>query len=106
MRSSVQNLCDLALEPRLFGVAGVQEFDLDRVKGLGYTYDAARQAIAVRVDDALRASIAVSACTVRKLSTRCSLNTAYKGTFDSGTTVGNSITARNMKGRPSNELVA
>lgn len=40
------------------------------------------------------------------LSTRCSLNTAYKVTFDPGTTIGNSITARNMKGGPSNELVA
>ncbi|SDH18114.1 MULTISPECIES: fimbria/pilus outer membrane usher protein [unclassified Duganella] len=66
LRSSVQNLRELELDPQLFGVSSVEEFDLDRVKGLSYTYDAARQAIALRVDDALRAPIAVSARTVRK----------------------------------------
>ncbi|NYE63447.1 outer membrane usher protein [Duganella sp. 1224] len=66
LRSSVQNLRDLELDPALFGVAGRDEFDLDQVKGLRYTYDAARQAIALRIDDALRAPIAVSARTVRK----------------------------------------
>nr|WP_315252742.1 fimbria/pilus outer membrane usher protein [uncultured Duganella sp.] len=66
LRSSVQNLRDLELDPKLFGVEGVEEFDLDRVKGLSYSYDAARQAIALRVDDALRAPVAVSARTVRK----------------------------------------
>lgn len=40
------------------------------------------------------------------LSTRCSLNTAYKITFDKGTTAGNSIAVRKMIGGPSSELVA
>ncbi|MRX08163.1 fimbria/pilus outer membrane usher protein [Pseudoduganella sp. FT25W] len=66
LRSAVQNLRDLDLEPKLFGVEGRQEFDLDQIKGLSYTYDPARQAIALRVDDALRAPIAYSARTVRK----------------------------------------
>jgi outer membrane usher protein len=69
LRSSVQNLRDLELDPKLFGVDGRQEFDLDQVKGLSYTYDAARQAIALRVDDALRAPIAYSARIVRKPGT-------------------------------------
>jgi hypothetical protein len=30
LRSSVQNLRDLELDPKLFGVDGQQEFDLDR----------------------------------------------------------------------------
>lgn len=40
------------------------------------------------------------------LSTRCSLNTAYKITFDKGTTSGNSVSARKMIGGPANELVS
>jgi len=66
LRSSVQNLRDLELDPKLFGMEASQEFDLDQVKGLSYSYDAARQGIALRVDDALRAPIAVSARSVRK----------------------------------------
>jgi len=66
LRSSVQNLRDLELDPKLFGVDGQDEVDLDKIKGLSYTYDAARQAIALRVDDALRAPIEVSARTTRK----------------------------------------
>ncbi|WP_343733291.1 fimbria/pilus outer membrane usher protein [Duganella sp.] len=65
LRSSVQNLRELALDPALFGVAGQQEFALDQIKGLGYTYDAARQSIALRVDDALRAPVALSGRSVR-----------------------------------------
>jgi outer membrane usher protein len=66
LRSSVQNLRDLELDPKLFGVEGQDEFDLDQVKGLSYTYDPARQALALRVDDVLRAPVSVSARTVRK----------------------------------------
>jgi outer membrane usher protein len=66
LRSTAQNLRELELEPKLFGLGAQEEFDLDQVKGLHYTYDPARQAIALRVDDALRAPIAVSARTVRK----------------------------------------
>lgn len=69
LRSTVQNLRELELDPRLFGVDGREEVELDQVKGLSYTYDAARQAIALRVDDALRAPIEVAARTVRKPGT-------------------------------------
>ncbi len=65
LRSSVQNLRELELDPRLFGVADLKEFDLDQIKGLSYTYDAARQSIALRVDDTLRAPLALSGRTVR-----------------------------------------
>jgi len=61
LRSSVQNLRDLELDPKLFGVAAQEEFDLDQIKGLTYTYDAARQSIALRVDDSLRTPLALSA---------------------------------------------
>ncbi len=44
--------------------------------------------------------------TTTSLTTRCSLNTAYKVTFGSGTTSGNTTTARKMIGGPSSELVA
>jgi outer membrane usher protein len=66
LRSTVQNLRDLELDPKLFGIAGEQEFDLDPVKGLTYTYDPASQSIALRVADALRAPISVSARTLRR----------------------------------------
>lgn len=69
LRSSVQNLRELELDPKLFGVERQDEVDLDQVKGLSYVYDAARQTIALRVDDALRAPIAVSARTVRRAGT-------------------------------------
>jgi outer membrane usher protein len=66
LRSSVQNLRDLELDPTLFGVAGRDEFDLDEVRGLVYSYDAARQSIALRVADALRAPVALSGRAVRQ----------------------------------------
>jgi len=65
LRSSVQNLRDLQLDPKLFGVAAQEEFDLDQIKGLRYSYDAARQSIALRVDDSLRAPLEVSARALR-----------------------------------------
>ncbi|MYM82812.1 fimbrial major subunit CsuA/B family protein [Duganella sp. FT50W] len=54
--------------------------------------------------DASLLSSAVRSTTT--LTTRCSLNTAYTVTFSSGTTAGNTLSARKMKGGPSNELVA
>jgi spore coat protein U-like protein len=44
--------------------------------------------------------------TTAALTTRCSLNTAYKVTFGQGSTSGNTQLARKMIGGPSNELVA
>nr|WP_315401160.1 fimbria/pilus outer membrane usher protein [uncultured Duganella sp.] len=65
LRSSTRNLRELELDPRLFGVDGQDEFDLDTVVGLSYAYDAARQSIALRVADALRAPVALSGRSVR-----------------------------------------
>jgi outer membrane usher protein len=48
----VQNLRDLELDPKLFGVDGVQEFDLDQVKGLSYSYD--RRARPLRCGSTMR----------------------------------------------------
>ena len=66
LRSSVRNLRELELDPERFGVAGREEFDLDDIAGLSYTYDAARQTIALRVADALRAPVALSVRNVRQ----------------------------------------
>jgi len=66
LRSSVQNLRELGLDPALFGVAGADEFDLDTVKGLSYRYDAAAQSIALRVSDELRTPLALEARNTRK----------------------------------------
>ncbi|SEO51772.1 outer membrane usher protein [Duganella sp. CF517] len=65
LRSSVQNLRDLELDPRLFGVEGRDQFDLDDIRGLSYSYDATRQSIALRVADTLRAPVALSGRSVR-----------------------------------------
>ncbi|MET0322436.1 MAG: fimbria/pilus outer membrane usher protein [Duganella sp.] len=65
LRSTVQNLRDLELDPQLFGVAGQEAFNLDDIKGLRYTYDAATQTIALRLDDALRKPLALSARSLR-----------------------------------------
>jgi outer membrane usher protein len=55
LRSPVQNLVDLGLDPQRFGVAGQDAFDLQAVPGLHYTYDPARQRIDIELDDALQA---------------------------------------------------
>jgi outer membrane usher protein len=65
LRSTVQNLRDLGLDPTLFGVAGQDSFDLDGVAGLTYTYDAARQKIDLRLGDALRHPVELGARTTR-----------------------------------------
>jgi outer membrane usher protein len=65
LRSSVQNLRELELDPRLFGVEGRDQFDLDDIKGLSYSYDPARQSIALRVADSLRAPVSLSGRTLR-----------------------------------------
>lgn len=44
--------------------------------------------------------------TTATLSTRCSLNTAYKVTFGAGSTIGNTMAVRKMVGGPSSELVS
>jgi len=66
LHTTVQNLRDLDLDPRLFGVAGKEDFNLDDVKGLRYTYDAATQVIALRIEDALRKPVALSARSLRE----------------------------------------
>jgi outer membrane usher protein len=54
LRSSVDNLSQLGLDPAVFGLAGQTEVALDEVKGLHYTYDAAKQTLTLRIDDAYR----------------------------------------------------
>lgn len=66
LRSSVDNLQQLGLEPARFGVAGQAEFALDLAQGLRYQYDAARQSIALTVDDALRAPFDVNVRSVQR----------------------------------------
>ncbi|WP_165390951.1 fimbria/pilus outer membrane usher protein [Pseudoduganella lutea] len=61
LRSSVQNLRDLQLDPALFGLADRDEFDLAAVPGLAHRYDPGAQTLALTVADALRAPTAVAA---------------------------------------------
>lgn len=69
LRSSVQNLRDLKLDPALFGLAGREEFDLAAVSGLAHRYDPAAQSLELTVADALRAPTAVMARPGRALAT-------------------------------------
>ncbi|MGV7207948.1 fimbria/pilus outer membrane usher protein [Oxalobacteraceae bacterium A2-2] len=64
LRSSVQNLRELGLDPLLFGVDGRSEFLLDSIRGLRYRYDAARQSLELTLDDSLRTPAQLSARTV------------------------------------------
>lgn len=66
LRSSVDNLQQLGLEPARFGVAGQVDFALDLVDGLSYEYDATRQSISLRVADALRAPYDVNARSIQR----------------------------------------
>ncbi|KQQ33121.1 fimbrial assembly protein [Duganella sp. Leaf126] len=66
LSSTVQNLRDLDLDPQRLGVADREAVNLDDVRGLHYTYDAATQRIALRLDDALRAPVALSARSLRE----------------------------------------
>lgn len=61
LRSSLQNLRDLGLDPGLFGLAGVEEFDLADVRGLTHRFDPAAQTLALDVAPALRAPTAIGA---------------------------------------------
>lgn len=65
LRSSVQNLRDLGLDPAVFGLQSEDDFDLVDARGLSADYDSALQALRLRVADALRAPLALSARSVR-----------------------------------------
>jgi len=65
LRSSVQNLRDLGLDPQALGVAGQDEFALDAVPGLTWKFDAAAQAIDLVLADSLRKPLQLNARTVR-----------------------------------------
>ena len=65
LSSSVQNLRDLGLDPQALGVAGMEEFALDAVPGLTWTFDPAAQTIALVLADALRKPVQLNARTVR-----------------------------------------
>ncbi len=64
--SAIDNFQQLGLDPALFGAAGRAEVALDAVSGLSYEYDAARQSIALRVDDALRTPFALNARSIAR----------------------------------------
>jgi outer membrane usher protein len=68
LRSSVQNLRDLKLDPALFGLADRDEFDLVAATGLTHRYDPAAQSVDLTVADALRAPTAVAARADRELA--------------------------------------
>ena len=61
LRTQVQALRDLGLDPARFGVDGQDTFDLDAVPGLVYTYDRAHQSIDLRLGGSLRAPLALVA---------------------------------------------
>lgn len=65
LRSSVQNLRELGLDPALFGVEGQEAFDLAAVAGLTFAYDAALQSIDLRLGDALRRPLQLNARSAR-----------------------------------------
>jgi outer membrane usher protein len=66
LRSTVQNLRDLNLDPALFGLERHEEFDLDGVKGLSYDYDPGLQHIALRISDELRTPVMLNARDVQR----------------------------------------
>lgn len=65
LRSSVQNLRDLGLDPQLFGIAGQDEFTLENVPGLTYQFDASAQTIDLILGDTLRRPLQLNARSVR-----------------------------------------
>lgn len=69
LRSSVQNLRDLQLDPARFGLPADGEFDLAAANGLAHRYDPAAQSLELTVDSALRAVTAVAARPDRELAT-------------------------------------
>lgn len=66
LSTTVQNLRDLELDPQRLGVADRESVNLDDVHGLRYTYDAANQRLALRLDDALRTPVALNARSLRQ----------------------------------------
>ena len=66
LNTTVQNLRDLELDPQRLGVADRESVNLDDVPGLRYTYDAASQRLALRLDDALRTPVALNARSLRQ----------------------------------------
>jgi outer membrane usher protein len=65
LRSSVQNLRDLELDPQALGLAGQDDFALDAVAGLTYKFDAAAQTIDLILADTLRTPLQLNARTTR-----------------------------------------
>jgi outer membrane usher protein len=57
LRTTLQDLRDLGLDPQQLGLRGTPatEVELDAIPNLSYTWDNARQSIALRLADALRA---------------------------------------------------
>jgi outer membrane usher protein len=68
LRSSVQNLRDLQLDPAVFGLPADGEFDLAAARGLAHRYDSAAQSLELTVDEVLRATTSVAARPDRDLA--------------------------------------
>jgi len=66
LRTSVQGLREIGIDPQLLGVAGQDDFALDAVPGLSYTYDPATQSIDLKLGDALRRPLQLNARNVRE----------------------------------------
>jgi outer membrane usher protein len=67
LRTSLQDLRELGLDPGKLGLHGepATEIELDGVPGLSYSWDNARQSIALRLADTLRAPLQLEARPVR-----------------------------------------
>ena len=65
LRSSVQNLRDLGLDPQALGLEGQDDFALESVAGLSYQFDPALQTIDLVLADRLRKPLQLNARSVR-----------------------------------------
>lgn len=69
LRSKVENLSQLGLDPALFGLGKKAEFALAEARGLRYHFDQAAQTLSLTVDDALRAPTQIATGQARELMT-------------------------------------
>ena len=66
LRSSVDNLQQLGLDPARLGVSGQLDVALDAIPGLAYDYDATRQSVSLRISDSLRVPYSINAHTAER----------------------------------------
>jgi len=65
LRVDADTLRELGLDPAALGFGAARELDLDAIRGLTYTFDAAAQSIALRLSDALREPVRLQARSAR-----------------------------------------